>query len=229
MMPEPENPAFDASREERLAAQRRLMVEEQLRTRGIRDDRVLEALERVPRHEFVAAEYEGQAYEDHPIPIGSGQTVSQPYIVAAMLESLSVGSGDIVLEVGTGSGYQTALLSLLAARVYSIERHPELAEEAQHRLERLGYNNVKVFMGDGSQGLPEYAPFDVISVGAAAPRIPEPLFQQLRNGGRMILPVGTSESQELWLVKNEEGRPQVTRMEACRFVPLIGAQGFVVE
>lgn len=227
MMQDTQNAAD--GREERFAAQRRVMVEEQLRSRGIRDQRVLEAINRVPRHEFVAPEYEEQAYEDHPIPIGSGQTVSQPYIVAAMLESLKVSPGDVVLEVGTGSGYQTALLSQLAARVYSIERHPELAEEARRRLERLGYNNVIVFVGDGSQGLPEYAPFDAITVGAAAPRIPEPLLQQLRNGGRMILPVGTSESQELWFVTKEDGSPKVTRMEACRFVPLIGSEGFMVE
>lgn len=226
-MEDPQNAT--ESREERFAAQRHLMVEEQLRNRGIHDQRVLEAMERVPRQEFVAPEYEEQVYEDHPIPIGSAQTVSQPYIVAAMLESLRVSPGDVVLEVGTGSGYQTALLSQLAARVYSIERHPELAEEARRRLERLSYNNVVVFVGDGSQGLPEYAPFDAITVGAAAPRIPEPLFQQLRNGGRMILPVGTSESQELWLVTKEEGGPKVTRMEACRFVPLIGSEGFMVE
>jgi len=227
MMQDAQNAAD--GREERFAAQRRVMVEEQLRSRGIRDPRVLEAMERVPRHEFVAPEYEAQVYEDHPIPIGSGQTVSQPYIVAAMLESLKLSPGDVVLEVGTGSGYQTALLSQLAARVYSIERHPELAEEAGGRLESLGYNNVIVFVGDGSQGLPEYAPFDAITVGAAAPRIPEPLFQQLRNGGRMILPVGTSESQELWLVTKEDGAPNVTRMEACRFVPLIGSEGFMVD
>ncbi|HZU41119.1 MAG TPA: protein-L-isoaspartate(D-aspartate) O-methyltransferase [Terriglobales bacterium] len=227
MMNEPEKLA--PSREERFAAQRHMMVEEQLRNRGIRGPRVLEAMERVPRHEFVGPEYEDQAYEDHPIPIGSGQTVSQPYIVAAMLESLKIGGGDVVLEVGTGSGYQTALLSLLAARVYSIERHPELADEARRRLEALGYKNVMVFTGDGSQGLPEHAPFDEITVGAAAPRIPEPLFRQLRDGGRMILPVGTSDTQELWLVTKENGRPVITRMEACRFVPLIGSEGFIVE
>lgn len=225
-MQDPEN-AADNGREQKFSAQRHLMVEEQLRNRGIHDQRVLEAMERVPLHEFVPPEYEAQAYEDHPIPIGSGQTVSQPYIVAAMLESLKVSPGDVVLEVGTGSGYQTALLSQLAARVYSIERHPELAEEARRRLARLGYNEVMVFVGDGSQGLPEYAPFDAITIGAAAPHIPDPLLQQLRNGGRMILPVGTSDSQELWLVTNGDGGPKVTRMEACRFVPLIGSEGFV--
>jgi protein-L-isoaspartate(D-aspartate) O-methyltransferase len=160
-------------------------------------------MQRVPRHEFVGLEYEEQAYEDHPIPIGSGQTVSQPYIVAAMLESLALKPEHIVLEVGTGSGYQSALLSELVSRVYTIERHPPLAEDAQRRLERLGYRNVMVF--------------------------PDALFQQLREGGRMILPVGTSDSQELYLVRKQDGRQDVARMEACRFVPLIGSQGFTVE
>lgn len=205
------------------------MVEEQLRNRGIRDERVLAAMEQVPRHEFMPAEFQDQAYEDHPIPIGSGQTISQPYIVAAMLESLELSPADVVLEIGTGSGYQAALLSKLVARVYTVERHAELAVEAQRRLERLGYRNVMVFMGDGTQGLPDYAPYDAITVGAAAPRVPDPLFLQLREGGRMILPVGTSDVQELWLVRKQEGRQVVTRMEACRFVPLIGSEGFVVD
>lgn len=205
------------------------MVEEQLRQRRIRDERVLAAMQSVPRHEFVGPEYEEQAYEDHPIPIGSGQTVSQPYIVAAMLESLALKAEDIVLEVGTGSGYQTALLSELVSRVFTIERHAALAEDAQRRLERLGYRNVMVFLGDGSQGLADHAPFDAISVGAAAPRIPDALFQQLREGGRMILPVGSSDSQELYLVRKQQGRQEIARMESCRFVPLIGSQGFTVE
>lgn len=217
------------AKEELLAARRRSMVEEQLRNRGIRDERVLAAMEQVPRHEFMPAEFQDQAYEDHPIPIGSGQTISQPYIVAAMLESLELSPADVVLEIGTGSGYQAALLSKLVARVYTVERHAELAVEAQRRLERLGYRNVMVFMGDGTQGLPDYAPYDAITVGAAAPRVPDPLFLQLREGGRMILPVGTSDVQELWLVRKQEGRQVVTRMEACRFVPLIGSEGFVVD
>jgi protein-L-isoaspartate(D-aspartate) O-methyltransferase len=226
---EPEKPVFEMTREERLAARRRQMVEEQLRNRGIHDQRVLAAMEQVPRHEFVAAEYEEQAYEDHPIPIGNGQTISQPYIVAAMLESLGLKPENIALDVGTGSGYQAALLAVLTARVYTVERHEQLAEEARQRLERLGFGNVIVFVGDGSQGVPQYAPFDAITVAAAAPRVPDPLFQQLREGGRMIVPVGSPDSQELWLVIRQEGKPLISRMEACRFVPLIGSQGFVVE
>ncbi len=229
MNDELEKSVLQSGREAAFAARRHAMVEEQLRNRGIRDERVLAAMEQVPRHEFVAPEFEDQAYEDHPIPIGSGQTVSQPYIVAAMLESLELRPSDVVLEIGTGSGYQAALLSRLVARVYTVERHADLAVEAQRRLERLEYRHVMVFMGDGSQGLPEYAPYDAITVGAAAPRIPEPLFQQLREGGRLILPVGGSDSQELWLVRKQQGKQEVTRMEACRFVPLIGSEGFVVE
>jgi len=222
-----DGPNSEYAKELQFAESRRAMVEEQLRRRGIGNEQVLMAMARVPRHEFVTPEYEEQAYEDHPIPIGSGQTVSQPYIVAAMLDSLELKPEDSVLEVGTGSGYQTALLSQLVARVYTIERHAALAEEAQRRLERLGYRNVMVFTGDGSQGLPNSAPFDAITVGAASPRVPDALFQQLREGGRMILPVGSSESQELWLVRKEQGRQEVARMEACRFVPLIGSAGFV--
>ena len=216
----------ESPKEQQLAERRRAMVEEQLRRRGIRDERVLSAMARVPRHEFVGPEYEDQAYGDHPIPIGNGQTISQPYIVAAMLESLALKPEDSILEVGTGSGYQTALLSELVAKVYTIERHAVLAEEAQRRLERLGYRNVMVFTGDGTQGLPDHAPFDAITVGAASPKIPDALFYQLRDGGRMILPVGSSEAQELWLVRKEQGDQHIHRMEACRFVPLIGSEGF---
>ena len=222
-----DGPNSESAKELQLAERRRAMVEEQLRRRGIGNARVLQAMACVPRHQFVAPEYEEQAYEDHPIPIGSRQTVSQPYIVAAMLAALELKPEDSVLEVGTGSGYQTALLSQLVARVYTIERHAALAEEAQRRLERLGYRNAMVFTGDGSQGLPTYAPFDAITVGAASPRVPDALFQQLRQGGRMVLPVGSAESQELWLVRKEQGRQEVARMEACRFVPLIGSAGFV--
>lgn len=217
------------TREERLAAQRHQMVEEQLRNRGIRDQRVLAAMEQVPRHEFVGPEYEEQAYDDHPVPIGSGQTISQPYIVAAMLESLELKGEDVALDIGTGSGYQAALLSVLTARVYTVERHEQLADEARRRLERMNYRNVMVFMGDGSQGLPQHAPFDAITVAAAAPHVPDPLFQQLHEGGRMIVPVGSPDTQELWLVEKKEGKALVSRMEACRFVPLIGSQGFIVE
>jgi len=207
-------------------AQRRGMVESQLRARGIRDERVLAAMLRVPRHEFVSGEYRDQVYEDHPIPIGEGQTISQPYIVAIMLESLALDPSDVVLEVGTGSGYQTALLSELTRQVYSVERHASLAHAAQATLARLGYTNVQVLLGDGSHGLPERAPFDAIVVSAAAPQIPTPLFEQLREGGRMVIPVGPAHAQELQLVRKQAGQPVITNLEGCRFVPLIGTDGY---
>jgi protein-L-isoaspartate(D-aspartate) O-methyltransferase len=210
---------------DRFTVERQNMVEAQLRARGIRDPRILDAMARVPRHEFVAERYRDQAYEDHPIPIGEGQTVSQPYIVALMLETLSL-EASRVLEIGTGSGYQTAVLAELCAHVFSIERHVLLAREAEAALVRLGYRNVTVIVGDGSQGLPEFAPFDGIVVSAAAPRIPSALFEQLQEGGRMIIPVGPAEAQELQLVRKLEGQPTIDRLEGCRFVPLIGGQGF---
>src|SRR5580704_14119668 len=181
---------------DRFTVERQNMVESQLSARGIRDPRVLDAMARVPRHEFVAERYRDQAYEDHPIPIGEGQTVSQPYIVARMLETLSLVPSAKVLEIGTGSGYQTAVLAELSAYVFSVERHPLLAREAEATLVRLGYTNVRVIVGDGSQGLPEFAPFDAIVVSAAAPRIPSALFEQLQEGGLMIIPVGPAEAQE---------------------------------
>ena len=211
---------------ERFATGRQFMVAEQLRARGISDDRVLDAMARVPRHEFVAEEYRTQAYEDHPVPIGEGQTLSQPYIVAIMLESLSLTGSERVLEVGTGSGYQTALLAELSREVYSIERHAALAHSAQEVLRQMGYSNVHVVVGDGSQGLPEKAPFDAIIVAAAAPRIPPAMFEQLREGGRMVVPVGPAHAQELQLVRKQNGSAAVTNLEGCRFVPLIGGQGY---
>ncbi|GAC1429072.1 MAG: protein-L-isoaspartate(D-aspartate) O-methyltransferase [Terriglobales bacterium] len=204
------------------------MVKTQLRDRGIRDEAVLNAMARVPREEFVAEEYRSQAYEDHPLPIGEGQTISQPYIVAVMLEALSFCHADKVLEIGTGTGYQTALLAEIADEVYSMERHGSLAREAESILARLGYNNVTVVVGDGSAGLPQFAPFDAIIVAAAAPNVPQPLFAQVVEGGRMVVPVGSVASQELQLVTKREGKPIVTSMEGCRFVPLIGAHGYSV-
>lgn len=202
------------------------MVETQLRRRGVRDERVLAAMARVPRHLFVAEHFQAQAYEDHPIPIGFGQTISQPYIVALMLEALSVERGDTVLEVGTGSGYQTALLAELAAQVYSIERHAPLAQNAERVLRNLGYTNVVVVVGDGSQGLPDYAPFERIIVSAAAPQVPMALFEQLAEGGRMVIPIGPPAAQELQLVRKQQGKAVVAYLEGCRFVPLIGGQGY---
>ena len=202
------------------------MVAVQLRARGIRDERVLAAMARVPRHEFVAQEYYEQAYEDHPVPIGEGQTLSQPFIVALMLEALSLAGPETVLEVGTGSGYQAALLAELVRMVYTVERHESLARSAEDVLGRLGYSNIRVLVRDGSQGLPEHAPFDAIVVSAAAPRIPQALFEQLREGGRMIVPVGPAQAQELLLVGKQEGRSMISNLEGCRFVPLIGEHGY---
>jgi protein-L-isoaspartate(D-aspartate) O-methyltransferase len=211
---------------EPFVASRRSMVETQLRARGIRDERVLAAVLRVPRHEFVSPEYRDQTYEDHPIPIGEGQTLSQPYIVAIMLEALALNASDTVLEIGTGSGYQTALLAELTKQVYSVERHASLARAAQATLAGLGYTNVEVVLGDGSQGLPAPAPFDAIVVSAAAPQIPPPLFEQLREGGRMVIPVGPAQAQELQLIRKQAGKPIVVNLEGCRFVPLIGSEGY---
>ena len=205
---------------------RRGMVEAQLRNRGIRDMRVLEAMSQIPRHEFVAEEYRSQAYEDHPIPIGESQTISQPFIVAVSLQALRLRGTESVLEVGTGSGYQTALLAVLARRVYSIERHRALATGSEAVLNQLGLNNVKVIVGDGSCGLAEFSPYGAILVSAAAPAIPRGLFDQLGEEGRMVIPVGPQHSQELQLVRKVAGMPIVEVIEGCRFVPLIGAGGY---
>jgi protein-L-isoaspartate(D-aspartate) O-methyltransferase len=204
-----------------LQLQRERMVRTQLAERGICDVRVLDAMSRVPRHEFVPATLRQESYEDHPLPIGEGQTISQPYIVAAMLAHLAVQDTDRVLEVGTGSGYVTALLSLLCAEVYSVERHAQLAALAESTLHRLGYRNVKIKVGDGSQGWPEYAPFDAILVSAATAEMPPALFAQLRDGGRMVVPVGPASSQELQLIRKAGGQPEVEVLEGCRFVPLV--------
>ena len=205
---------------------RRRMVDVQLRDRGIRDRRVLNAMLQIPRHEFVAEEYKSQAYEDHPIPIGESQTISQPFIVAVSLQALNLQGTESVLEIGTGSGYQTALLGTLAQSVHSIERHAALAATADAVLNKLGITNVKVVVGDGSYGLPEFSPYDAILVSAAAPAIPRSLFDQLAEEGRMVIPVGPQYSQELQLVGKRAGVPVVEVIEGCRFVPLIGAGGY---
>jgi protein-L-isoaspartate(D-aspartate) O-methyltransferase len=201
--------------------QREEMVRTQLAARGIRDLRVLDAMRKVPRHEFVPETFRQDAYEDHPLPIGEEQTISQPYIVAAMLDRLDLQATDRVLEVGTGSGYVTALLALLSAEVYSVERHAQLAASAESTLRRLEYRNVKIRVGDGSQGWAEYAPFDAILVSAATPEMPPVLFDQLREGGRMMVPVGPPYSQELQLIRKVSGQPEVEILEGCRFVPLV--------
>jgi protein-L-isoaspartate(D-aspartate) O-methyltransferase len=208
-----------------FSTMRQRMVESQLHERGIRDERVLAAMSRVPRHEFAPAHYRDQAYEDHPLPIAEGQTISQPYIVALMLEALALSPAHRVLEVGTGSGYVTALLAEQAAQVFSVERHASLANPARELLARMGYANVQVIVGDGSRGLAEYAPYDAIIVSAGALKLPPALVAQLAEAGRMIIPVGPPDSQQLELIRKEHGQPQITRRELCRFVPLISEDG----
>jgi len=197
------------------------MIDSQLRARGIEDERVLDAMSRMPRHEFTAERYRDQAYEDYPLPIGEGQTISQPYIVASMLAALALTPSDRVLEVGTGSGYVTALLAELAAQVVSVERFGALADDAANLLAHLGYSNVKVIVGDGSQGYAASAPYDAIIVSAAALEVPHPLLEQLAEGGRMIIPVGSFDTQQLQLIHMRNGQPQTTLRELCRFVPLV--------
>jgi protein-L-isoaspartate(D-aspartate) O-methyltransferase len=203
------------------AVARQSMVDSQLRARGISDARVLAAMLRVPRHQFVPEAHRSQACEDHPLPIGDGQTISQPYVVALMLESLQIVPTDKILEVGTGSGYVTALLAEIAAQVFSIERHPALADSARNILAALGYANAQVFTGDGTLGLPASASYDAILVSAAARAVPSALLTQLREGGRMIIPVGTSDNQQLQFIRIINGQPVVQPREPVRFVPLI--------
>jgi len=212
---------MNASSDTLLANLRQSMVDSQLRARGVEDERVLAAMARVPRHEFAPERYRDQAYEDHPIPIGEGQTISQPYIVALMLEALALTPADRVLEVGTGSGYVTALLAEMVAHVFSVERHAALADAARDLLVRLGYTNVTVIVGDGSQGFPKAAPYDAIIVSAAAPEVPPALVTQLAEGGCMILPVGDADFQQLQLIRMENGQPRIALRELCRFVPLV--------
>ncbi|MGB8771697.1 MAG: protein-L-isoaspartate(D-aspartate) O-methyltransferase [Candidatus Korobacteraceae bacterium] len=206
--------------------QRARMVEEQLRSRGIRDARLLAAMGKVPREEFIASEDLGNAYGDHPLPIGAGQTVSQPYIVAAMVAALELNPADRVLEVGTGTGYEAAILGELAAEVWTVERQEELATKALSILARLGYANVHVVAGDGSVGLPQHAPFDTVLVAAAAPKIPESLVAQLAAGGRLVVPVGSRFEQQVQLVRKVGAETIVTSHEHCRFVPLVGQEGW---
>jgi len=202
------------------------MVESQLRRRGIPDERVLSAMLQVPRHEFVPAEYQDKAYADHPIPIAEEQTISQPFIIARSLDALALNGSERVLEVGTGSGYQAALLAVLAREVFSIERHPSLAQAAEALLSKLRYANVTIVVGDGSNGFPQSAPFDSILVSAAAPKIPQSLLEQLAENGKMVIPVGPPQAQELQLVRKQNGEISVKVLEGCRFVPLIGIEGY---
>lgn len=202
------------------------MVEEQLVRRGITDPRVLDAMRRVPRHRFVEEALRDRAYGDHPLPIGEGQTISQPFMVAVMTQLLRLEGSEKVLEVGTGSGYQTAILATLARRVCSIERIPALVARARRTLEELGFTNVVVRLGDGTYGWPDEAPFDRVLVTAGAPAVPAPLFQQLTEGGRMVLPIGEPESQTLYVVEKVEGRMRTSTECGCVFVKLVGRYGW---
>jgi protein-L-isoaspartate(D-aspartate) O-methyltransferase len=209
-----------------FAAARNEMVARQIRARGILSPRVLGAMATVARHEFVPTEAQASAYSDEPLPIGGGQTISQPYMVAAMTDALLLSGTERVLEIGGGSGYQAAILSLLAQDVIVVELQPELARASRERLTRLGYSNVRVEEGDGSLGWPAGAPYDAILVSAAAPAIPPPLIEQLADGGRLVIPVGSSERQDLLrIVKRQSGLTQES-LCACRFVPLLGRYGW---
>ena len=204
-----------------FVAARARMVETQIAARGVSDPRVLEAMRKVERHRFVPEAHRGEAHGDYPLPIGHGQTISQPYIVALMTELARIRPGDRVLEIGTGSGYQAAILATLAREVYSIEIVGPLARESAERLARLGYRNVTVRAGDGYRGWPEKAPFDAIVVTAAPPRIPEPLLEQLAVGGRLVAPVGEHEQDLVLVEKTEQGLRQ-RRVAPVRFVPMTG-------
>ncbi len=205
---------------------RQNMVRSQITGRGIRDTRIIAALIEVPRHLFVDPGMQSSAYSDNALPIYQGQTISQPYMVAIMTEQLDVKTSDKILEIGTGSGYQAAILSRLSKQVYSIERHPELAERALKNLAAAGIENVKIFCGDGTLGWPEEAPFDKIIITAGAPSIPQTLMDQLSEGGRMVIPVGNRHIQSLQVVDKINNKPEVRQSIDCVFVPLVGKQGW---
>ena len=211
-------------------AERNAMVEQQLRRRGIRDQRVLHAMAAVPRHAFVREADQEHAYEDRPLPIGHGQTISQPYMVAFMMEALELRGGERVLEVGAGSGYQAAVLAQLAAHVDTVEREPELAGAAQARLRELGLDKVvRVIVGDGSLGYPEGAPYNAIVVAAAAPSVPPAYMEQLAEGGRLVIPVGGLDYQEVRQIRKVAGQAVTRTLGHCRFVPLTGARGWRLD
>ena len=201
-------------------------VDRQLVARGIRDERVLEAMAAVPRELFVPDGERRRAYRDAALPIGHGQTISQPYMVARIAEALAVRPGELLLDVGTGSGYQAAVLAELGADVVTIERIPELAEQARAALEGAGYSQVDVRVGDGTLGVRDRAPFDAIAVAAAAPAFPETLYQQLRERGRLVVPVGGQRAQRLEVIVRSPEGPAVVHSVPCRFVPLVGEEGF---
>jgi protein-L-isoaspartate(D-aspartate) O-methyltransferase len=202
------------------------MVAEQLRGRDVEDERVLAAMRRVPRELFVPPELADHAYEDAALPIGFGATISQPYMVARICEALSLDGRERVLDVGTGSGYQAAVLAELAAEVDTIERVPELAAQARANLDAAGYERVRVHVGDGTLGVPDRAPFDAIAVAAAAPELPQTLYGQLAERGRLVLPIGVRDAQELQVIVRSPEGPAVLRSVPCRFVPLLGEEGF---
>jgi len=208
------------------SAARVRMVEEQIETRGIHDPRVLDAMRSVPRHVFVPNAMQHEAYDDRPLPIGEGQTISQPYMVASMTAVLGPRETDRVLEIGTGSGYQTAILATLAAEVISVERHASLAKAAAARCAALGFRNIRVIVGDGTEGAVDWAPFDRILVTAGAPAVPETLKSQLADGGRLVIPVGPPGFQRLVAINLHGGRFAETSGEGCVFVPLIGRHGW---
>ena len=210
----------------RVPPDRQRMVEQQLRLRDVADERVLEAMERVPRELFVPEELRDRAYDDAALPIGGGQTISQPYMVAKICEALSLHGPEHVLDVGSGSGYQAAVLAELAAEIDTIERIPELAELAQANLSRAGYDHVRVHVGDGTRGLPERAPFHGIAVAAAAPRMPQTLYEQLEPRGRLVVPVGRFGIQRLEVIVRSPEGPAIVKSVPCRFVPLVGEEGF---
>ncbi|MFB3879891.1 MAG: protein-L-isoaspartate(D-aspartate) O-methyltransferase [Armatimonadota bacterium] len=208
------------------AAERRAMVEHQLRRRRIADERVLAAMEKVPRHRFLPSPSDPAAYGDHPLPIGDGQTISQPYMVALMTEALCLTGDETVLEIGTGSGYQAAILAELAREVYSVERFPALAERARAVLADLGYDNITVVVGDGSLGHPEAAPYDRIIVTAAAPEIAHPWVEQLAEEGILVVPLGDRWGQTLTRCVMHQGKLHQTTLGGCVFVPLVGEHGW---
>ncbi|HEY5532105.1 MAG TPA: protein-L-isoaspartate(D-aspartate) O-methyltransferase [Candidatus Anoxymicrobiaceae bacterium] len=202
------------------------MVEHQIKARGVHDPRVLEAMRRIPRHLFVPEPNKPRAYEDKPLPVGEGQTISQPYIVGWMTELLRLDGHETVLEIGTGTGYQAAILGILARKVYTMERLEPLAKSARRRLEKLGFKNIEVTVGDGSKGFPEHAPYHGIIVTAGSPQVPQALVEQLADGGRLVIPVGTSSMQMLTIVEKHGDTISSTEKGSCVFVPLVGKYGW---
>lgn len=211
--------------QDEYTAQRARMIREQIKLRGIRDERVLAAFQEVERHRFVPERYRNAAYGDFPLPIDEGQTISQPYIVAYMTEILNLKKDDRILEIGTGSGYQAAILSRICDTVYTVEIFQTLATKARKLFDELGYNNIMVKAGDGYEGWPEKAPFDAILVTCAPSKVPDPLKNQLAEGGRIIIPVGVSPYQDLVLLKKKGGRITQNKVLPVRFVPMIGKNG----